>query len=110
MSRLGCCPTLDSMLRIFELLVQNSDDVWLGLMRPNGGVGVRWGLTGGDLEGQGSWRNVGDRTVTFVFVILGRVTIPQCELPCSRVDISVEGKNTGKTILQINESVVCQMI
>ena len=72
--------------------------------------GVGWGLTGGDLEGQGSWRNVGNRTVTFVFAILGRVTIPQCELPCRRVGISVEGKNTGKTILQINETFVCQII
>ena len=98
------------MLRVFKLLVQNSDDVRLGLMRLKSGVGVRWGLTGGDLEGQGSWRNVGNRTVTFVFAILGRVTIPQCELPCSRVGISVEGKNTGKTVLQIEKIIVCHSI
>ena len=44
MFRLGHCPTLDTLLRVFKLLVQNSDDVWLGLMRLKGGVGVRWGL------------------------------------------------------------------
>jgi len=49
MRRLGYCPTLDTMLRVFKLLVQNSDDVWLGYMWPKGGVGVRWGLTGGNL-------------------------------------------------------------
>ena len=46
MSRLGCCPTLDSMLRVFELLVQNSDYVWLGLMRLKGGVGGTVGSEG----------------------------------------------------------------
>ena len=29
MRRLGYCPTLDTMLRVFELPVQNSDDVRL---------------------------------------------------------------------------------
>ena len=54
MRRLGHCPTLDTMLRVFKLLVQNSDDVGLGLMRPNGGVRVRWGLTrGGFGKGDG---------------------------------------------------------
>jgi hypothetical protein len=52
MRRLDDCPTLDTMLRVFKLLVQNSDDVRLGLMRLNGGVGVGWGLTGGDLVGR----------------------------------------------------------
>ena len=46
MCKLGYCPTLDTMLRVFELLVQNSDDVRLGLMRQNVRVGVRWGFDG----------------------------------------------------------------
>lgn len=41
MCRLDDSPTLDTMLRVFKLLVQNTDDVRLGLMRPNGEVGVR---------------------------------------------------------------------
>ena len=48
--RLGYCPTLDTMLRVFELLVQNSDYVWLGLMRLKGGVG---GTVGS--KGRGIW-------------------------------------------------------
>lgn len=47
---LGYCQTFDMMLRILKLLVQNSDDVWLGFMQLKGGV--RWGLTRGDLEGR----------------------------------------------------------
>ena len=38
------------MLRVFELLVQNSDDVRLGLMRLKGGVG---GTVGS--KGRGIW-------------------------------------------------------
>ena len=52
MRRLGYCPTLDTRPRVFKLLVQYSDDVWLGYMWPKGGVGVRWGLTRGDMVGR----------------------------------------------------------
>ena len=31
------------MLRVFKLLVQNTDEARLGLTRLKGGVGVRWG-------------------------------------------------------------------
>ena len=36
--RLGHCPTLDTMLRDFKLLVQKTDDVRLGLTRLKGEV------------------------------------------------------------------------
>ena len=45
MCRLGDCSTLDTLPGVFKLLVQNSDDVRLGLKRLKGGVGVRWGPT-----------------------------------------------------------------
>ena len=46
MCGLGGSPTLDTRPQVFELLVQNNDDVGPGLMRPKGVVGVRWGSDG----------------------------------------------------------------
>ena len=52
MRRLDDCQTLDTMLWFFVLLVQNSDDVKLGVLWSKGGMGVWWGLTDGDFAGR----------------------------------------------------------